>query len=260
MSNSSDLMTLERQEQIVTLVNEVGSITVAELSDQFGVSEATVRRDLIALTERNLVRRTHGGIMRIGTVATTESPIILRQGEHAAEKERIGAAAAGLIRNGETLLLAGGSTGLAVARHLDRHSNLTIITESLLVVQELLRQGHHRLIMLGGMIDADEQAVRGTLARQMLEQLCVDKIIIGARAVSVKRGISAETPEEAEFLRAFLNCGDQAILVTDSSKFHLSALAQLAPLTAVQTLVTDSNIDEDSAQQVRELEIELLVV
>lgn len=259
MSNFSDLMTPERQEQIVNLVNELGSVTVTELSERFCVSETTIRRDLITLSERNLVRRTHGGIMRIGTVATTESPIVLRQAEHAAEKERIGVAAAKLIQNGETLLLAGGSTGLAVAHHLDRHTNLTIITESLLVVQELLRQGHHRLIMLGGMIDPDEQAVRGTLARQMLEQLRVDKVIIGARAVSVKRGISAETPEEAEFLRTFLKCGEHVILVTDSSKFHLSALAQLAPLTAVQTLVTDTNLDESITQQIGELEIELLM-
>ncbi len=260
MLASNDLMTPERQEQIVNLVNESGSVTVAELSERFGVSETTIRRDLITLTERNLVRRTHGGIMRMATVATTESPIMLRQSEHAAEKERIGAAAAGLVRSGETLLLAGGSTGLAVARHLDRHSNLTIMTESLLVVQELLRQGHHRLIMLGGTIDPDEQAVRGTLARQMLSQLCVDKVIIGARAVSVRRGISAETPEEAEFLRAFLNCGDDVILVTDSSKFHLSALAQLAPITAVRTLVTDDDLDESIAQQIRDLEINLLTV
>lgn len=260
MLASNDLMTPERQEQIVALVNERGSVTVAELSERFGVSETTIRRDLITLAEHNLVRRTHGGIMRMTTVATTESPIVLRQSEYAAEKERIGAAAAGLIRNGETLLLAGGSTGLAVARHLDRHSNLTIITESLLVVQELLRQGHHRLIMLGGTVDPDEQAVRGTLARQMLEQLCVDKVIIGARAVSIRRGISAETPEEAEFLRAFLNCGDDVILVTDSSKFHLSALAQLAPITTVGTLVTDTDLDESIAQQIRDLGINLLTV
>jgi DeoR/GlpR family transcriptional regulator of sugar metabolism len=260
MSTLNDLMTPERQEQIVSLVNELGSVTVAELSERFGVSETTIRRDLITLTERSLVRRTHGGIMRIGTVATTESPIVLRQAEHAAEKERIGAAAAQLIRSGETLLLAGGSTGLAVARHLDRHANLTIITESLLVIQELLRQGHHRLMMLGGTVDLDEQAVRGTLARQMLEQLRVDKVILGARAVSVKRGISAETPEEAEFLRAFLNCGDDVMLVTDSSKFHLSALAQLAPITAAQTLITDNALDENIARHIRDLEINLIMV
>ncbi len=68
----SDLMTLERQEQIVELVNDEGSMTVAELSERFGVSETTIRRDLLALAANNLVRRTHGGMMRMGTVATTE--------------------------------------------------------------------------------------------------------------------------------------------------------------------------------------------
>ncbi|RPI94694.1 MAG: DeoR/GlpR transcriptional regulator [Chloroflexi bacterium] len=260
MTNNLDLMTLERQDQIVALVNDVGRITVAELSERFGVSETTIRRDLSSLAARYLIRRTHGGVMRVGTVATTEIPILLRQGKFAAEKDRIGAATAGLIQNGETLLVAGGSTGLAVAQHLSEHSDLTVITESLLVVQELLRQGQHRLIMLGGSVDPDEQAVRGTLARQMLEQLSVDKVIIGARAVSLARGISAETPEEAEFLRAFLNCGEHRILVTDSSKFHLSALVTLAPLNVINTLVTDNNLDDETAQQIRELDIYLITV
>jgi DeoR family transcriptional regulator of aga operon/DeoR family fructose operon transcriptional repressor len=259
MSNS-DLMTPERQEQIVDLVNHEGSMTVTELSERFGVSETTIRRDLVVLAENNLIRRTHGGAMRLGTVATTESPIVQRQREHADEKARIGEATARLIRDGETLLLAGGSTALAVAQHLDQHSHLTIITESLLAVQELLRQGQHRLMILGGTINPDEQAVRGTLARQMLEQLCVDKVIIGARAVSVSRGISAETPEEAEFLREFLKCGEHIILVTDSSKFRLSALARLAPLSAVNTLVTDTQLDGDIALQIQELDIHLLTV
>ncbi|MBN1562984.1 MAG: DeoR/GlpR transcriptional regulator [Anaerolineae bacterium] len=256
----SDLMTPARQEQIVDLVNHEGSITVTELSERFGVSETTIRRDLVALAAENLIRRTHGGAMRLGTVATTESPIVQRQSEHADEKRRIGEATAHLIRNGETVLLAGGSTALAVAQQLNHHQNLTIITESLLAVHELMRQGQHRLMILGGTINPDEQAVRGTLARQMLEQLRVDKVIIGARAVSVTRGISAETPEEAEFLREFLNCSDHVILVTDSSKFHLSALARLAPLSVLNTIVTDSSLDEDIAHDLRELGIHLLTV
>jgi DeoR/GlpR family transcriptional regulator of sugar metabolism len=253
-------MTLERQEQLVELVNELGRITVSELSERFGVSETTIRRDLAALAARNLVRRTHGGVMRVGTVATSEVPILQRQSKHAAEKERIGAAAAELIQDDETLLIAGGSTGVAVARHLDQHNNLTIITESLLVIQELLRHGRHRLIMLGGTVDPNEHAVRGTLARQMLEQFTVDKVIIGARAVSVTRGISAESPEEAEFLQTYINRGDHVILVTDSSKFHISALAQLAPLGVVNTVVTDDALDDDMAHQIQELGVFLLTV
>jgi len=114
--------------------------------------------------------------------------------------------------------------------------------------------------MLGGTVNPDEQAVRGTLARQMLSQLSVDKVILGARAVSITRGISAETPEEAEFLRTFLSCGEHRILVTDRSKFHLAARATLAPLNIINTLVTDHDLDEDIARQIRDLDIYLLTV
>ncbi len=256
----TDLMTLERQEQIVALVNEHGSITVAELSQAFGVSETTIRRDLATLATRNQIRRTHGGAMRVRPVVTTETPIIHRQQQHAAEKARIAEAAAHLVQDGETLLIAGGSTGLAFAGQLAHCQNLTVVTDSLLVVDELMRQGQHRVILLGGTIDPDEQATRGTLSRLVLEQLQVDKVIMGARAVSVSRGLSSETPEEAEFFRTSMKCGENVILITDSSKFRLSALAHLAPLEAIDCLVTDDGLDADTAEQIREMGIYLILV
>jgi DeoR/GlpR family transcriptional regulator of sugar metabolism len=257
---NADLMTQERQERIVILVNETGRLTVAELSDRFNVSEATIRRDLATLTAQNLVRRTHGGAMRLRPIMTTETPVMQRQSKFAKEKELIGTAAADLIKDNETLLIAGGSTGLAVARHLKNHNNLTIITDSLMVAEELLRQDQHRVMLLGGTIDPDERACRGSLAKLILKQLKVDKVVLGARAVSVDRGLSAETPEEADFFRTYIECGDNIILVTDSSKFHLSALAFLAPLDAFNTLVTDTNLDQEIAEQIQELGIYLLMV
>ncbi|MBI5930813.1 MAG: DeoR/GlpR transcriptional regulator [Chloroflexi bacterium] len=257
---NSDLMTLERQEQIVSLVNQLGRVTVAELTERFSVSEATIRRDLAALAESNLIRRAYGGAIQANKVQTSESPIVQRQSLYSAEKERIGAATAELIQDGETLLVVGGSTGLAVVNHLTDHQNLTIITDSLLVANEILHHNKHQVILLGGSIDPNEQAVRGTLARQTLDQLYVDKVILGAKAVSVTRGICCETPEEAEFFRACLKRGNHVILVTDSSKFHLSALVQMTPLRAVHTLVTDKNLSADLVEQVQNLEIDLLLV
>lgn len=256
----ADLVNEERQEQIVALVNRQGRLTVAELSERFEVSETTIRRDLAALAARNAVRRVHGGAMRVRPVASSETPILQRQTEHAAEKERIGAATAALLQHGETVMIAGGSTGLAVARHLTTLSKLTVVTDSLLVTNELLRQGQHRIILLGGQVDPDEQAVRGTLSRLVMERLRVDKVILGTKAVSVERGLSAETPEEAEFLQAFIRCGNHVILVTDSSKFEQSALSYCAPLESIHTLVTDNRLDEDIAEQIRELGIYLLMV
>jgi len=258
--NNADLMTLERQDRIVSLVDERGSVTVLDLSETFSVSEATVRRDLVALAERRLIQRVHGGAMRVGQVATSESPIFQRELEHIEEKTRIGKAAAQLILPGETLLLLGGSTGLAVARELVHHHDLTIVTDSLLVANELLQQRKHKVILAGGTIDPDEQAVRGTLSRLILQQIHVDKVIIGAKAISVTRGISAETPEEAELFQACMACADQIIVVTDSSKFQKSALAKVVSIQDIHTLVTDNHLGHDNIQIIQEIGIHLILV
>ncbi|MCC6804308.1 MAG: DeoR/GlpR transcriptional regulator [Anaerolineae bacterium] len=251
MSNS-DLLGLERQEKIAQLLEEHGKLTVAEISQAFEVSEATVRRDLSALAERNLIRRVHGGAMRAQPVATSEAPIMQRMEEHTDIKRRIGQAAARLIHDGETVLLIGGSTGTAVARELGTHANLTLVTDSLIVANELIRQGIHKVIILGGMIDADEFAVRGTLSRLLLSELQVDKVILGTKAISPQRGLSAESAEEAELFRGCIQAGHYIILVTDSSKFNQSALVRIAPVDILDALVTDSNIDAATIEALQE--------
>jgi DeoR/GlpR family transcriptional regulator of sugar metabolism len=258
--NNTDLMTLERQEQIVNLVNEQGRLTVSQLCQIFSVSEATIRRDLITLAERRLIQRVHGGAIRVSKVATSESPIVQRQLEHMEEKTRIGKATSQLIHTGETLLLLGGSTGLAVARELAHHHELTIVTDSLLVASELLQQGKHKVILAGGFIDPDEQAVRGTLSRLILQRIHVDKVIIGVKAISVSRGISAETAEEAELFQTCMACADQIIVVTDSSKFQHSALAKVVSIQEIHTIVTDHNLGQENVQAIQEMGIHLILV
>ncbi len=250
--STSDLLNLERQEQIVRLLEQRGTLTVAQIREMFDVSEATIRRDLAVLASQNLIRRVHGGAVYNQTVATSEAPIIHRQKQNADVKQRIGRAAAQLIRDGETVLLIGGSTGLAVAHELAHHANLTIVTDSLLVANELLRHGVHKVIILGGMIDANELAVRGTLSRMILSELQVDKVIIGTKAISVERGLSAESAEEAELFRGFIHAGHSVIVVTDSSKFHQSALVRVASIGAVNILVTDAQLPENTYRQLQE--------
>ncbi|MCG8347340.1 MAG: DeoR/GlpR family DNA-binding transcription regulator [Chloroflexales bacterium] len=260
MTNNTDLMALERQDRIVALVNGRGSITVLELCAIFSVSEATIRRDLVAVTEKKLIRRVHGGAMRIGEVATSEAPIVQRQLENPEIKAQIGQATVQLIRNGETLLLLGGSTGLAVARALHHHTDLTVATDSLLITRELLQQGKHKLILLGGMIDPNEQAARGTFSRLILQQLHVDKVILGAKAIAIQRGVSTETPEEAELFRTCVECADHIIVVTDSSKFQKSALAKVIPIENIHTLVTDHRLEVSIVEHIRGLGIQLVLV
>lgn len=259
MSNS-DLLGLERQEKIAQLLEQRGRLTVAEISEAFEVSEATVRRDLSALAERNLIRRVHGGAMRAQPVATSEAPIMHRLEQHADIKRRIGQAAARLIQDGETILLIGGSTGTAVARELGAHTNLTLVTDSLIVANELVAQSLHKVIILGGVIDPDELAARGTLSRLFLAELQVDQVILGTKAISPQRGLSAESAEEAELFRACIQAGHHVMLVTDSSKFHQSALVRIAPVDVLDTIVTDSGIPADVVEALQERGVSVEIV
>lgn len=250
--SGSDLLGLERQERIAQLLDERGKLTVAEICQVFEVSDATARRDLSALAERNLIRRVHGGAIRNQPVATSEAPIMQRMEARTDIKRRIGQAAARLIQDGDTVLLIGGSTGAAVARELGNHANLTLVTDSLIVANELVRQGLHKVLILGGMIDSDEFAVRGTLSRLLLSELQVDKVILGAKAISPQRGLSAESAEEAELFRDCIQAGHYIILVSDSSKFNVSALVRIAPVDVLDALVTDSNIDAAAVEALQE--------
>ncbi len=259
MSNS-ELLGLERQERIAQLLEQRSTITVAEISESFDVSEATARRDLAALASRNLIRRVHGGAMRAHTVATTEAPILHRQEQNAEIKKRIGQAAARRILNNETVLLMGGSTGLAVARELGDHTNLTIVTDSLFVANELMHQGNHKVIMLGGMIDPAEFAVRGTLLRLILAELQVDKVILGTKAISAQRGLSAESAEEAEIARTSIHVGHHVMVVADSSKFQQSALVRVVPIESIDTLITDSGIPPGALESFKERGITVEIV
>lgn len=256
---NSDLMILERQAQIAQIVEEKGRLTVAEICDTFNVSEATARRDLAALAAQNLILRVHGGAMKRQVVATRETPIFQRQNENAEAKQRIGKAAAQLIDDGETLLVIGGTTGLAVARELTQHQQLTVVTDSLLIAAELLNQGQHKIIILGGTIDPDERAVRGTLSRIILGQLQVDRAIIGTKAISPQWGLSVETPEEAELWRSYIAIAHHVIVVTDSSKFRQSALVNVAPVESIHTLITDDALDDDIREQLQDKGVYVVV-
>jgi DeoR/GlpR family transcriptional regulator of sugar metabolism len=132
-----NLLKVERHNRIRKIVDQSGRVTTVELSDQLEVSEATIRRDLEELDGLGWIQRAHGGAIRIER-APKEPPILQRLEELRAEKIRIGAAAAELVKNGETIFLGSGSTVLEVARHLPSEIHLTVITNSLPVVNELV--------------------------------------------------------------------------------------------------------------------------
>jgi DeoR/GlpR family transcriptional regulator of sugar metabolism len=237
MTTFDSLSSYERQRELARLVERMGRLSVAQVCEQFSISEATARRDLEALSEQGLIQRVHGGAVLVRQAAP-EEPILRRSHEQENEKERIGRATAALIQDGETVFLGSGTTVLQVAQHLVTR-NITIITNSLPVINLMSEKENITLIALGGLLRDSELSFIGHITEQALAELRADKVIIGARAVSFEHGLTNDYLPETMTDRAILKVGREVILVADHSKINRVSTTFLTPLTDVHKLVTD---------------------
>lgn len=246
-----------RLAQIRKLVEEFGQATVQDLSARFNVSEATIRRDLEEMNGLWL-RRTHGGALRLER-ASKEPPVIQRVNEQAGEKARIGKAAAGLINAGETVFLGSGTTVTEVARAIPLSMHLTMITNSLPVVNLLTSRQEIDLIVIGGMLRQTELSMVGHVAEQAIREFRADKVIMGMRGIDCEHGLTNDFLPETMTDRAVLNIAPKVIIVADNTKFGKVSSVLVAPVTAAHTIVTDSSTSEDCLNDLRERGIEVIL-
>ncbi len=249
--------TPERQKQILSLLERQGRLRVAEIVQQFAISEATARRDLEVLASQGKAQRVHGGVISVEQ-APPELPILERESEQSDEKARIGRAAAGLVADKETVFLGSGTTVLEVARNLRDRKQLTVITNSLPVLNTLAGFKEITVISLGGMLRDSELSFIGHITEQALAEVRVDKVIVGTRGLSLEHGLTNEYLQETLTDRAILRIGREVIIVADYSKVNRVATALLAPLDTMHTFVTDSNADKKFLQAIKKQGIQVV--
>ncbi len=254
----SRLFTQQRQHAIADLIAHTGQATVEELAQQFAVSAATIRRDLEDLHQQGRIQRAHGGALRVQR-AMPETPLLYRTNDASDAKRRIGIAAAALIPEGATVVLTSGTTTAAVAQALVDREHLTVITNALNVINILIDAHGVNLVVLGGVLRRSEQSLLGFLTEQALADLRADMLFIGAHAISLEFGLSADDFSEIATDRAILNVATQRVLVADNTKFHKVSSVRLAPLALFQTIVTDDGLEIETLDQLREREIEVVV-
>ena len=252
----SALSNLERQEQLVRFVEQRQRVTVNQICEQFDISLATARRDLDALAEQGKIQRVHGGAIA-ARKAPPEAPVLQRSAEQGEEKLRIGAAVAKLVNDGDTVFLGSGTTVLEVGRRLYGR-RLTVITNSLLVINTLADSPNLTLISLGGLFRPSELSFIGHIAQQALAEVRADKVIIGIRAIDVEHGLANDELQETMTDRAILKIGREVIVVADSTKLGRTAAAFVAPISAVHTLVTDMNAPADFVAALRERGVKVI--
>ncbi len=250
--------TPERQKQILSLLTRHGRLRVAEIVEQFSISEATARRDLESLASQGKAQRVHGGVIRVEQ-APPELPILDREKEQADEKARIGRAAAGLVADKETVFLGSGTTVLEVARNLRDRKQLTVITNSLPVLNVLAGLKEITVISLGGMLRESELSFIGHITEQALAEIRVDKVFMGTRGVSLEHGLTNDYLPETLTDRAILKIGREVIIVADYSKVNRVSTALLARLDAVSTFVTNEKTDKKFLQALKKQGIDVIV-
>lgn len=254
-----DLPALERQQRLLRYIEQQQRITVNQIVERFEVSLATARRDLEVLADQGKVQRVHGGAIAVRQ-APPEPPVLQRTSEQSSEKVRIAQAAVDLIADGETIFLSSGTTVLEVARRLRGKRNLTVITNSLLVVNELADAPGISLICLGGMLRHSEMSLIGHITELALGELRADKVILGIRSIDAAQGLTSAYLPEAMTDRAILKIARAAIVVADHTKCASVSTAVVAPITSVHTLITDTGTSPDFIAAVQAQGVKVMAV
>ncbi len=250
--------TPERQKQIFSLLSKQGSLSVAEIVERFSVSEATARRDLESLASEGKVQRVHGGAIAMEQ-APPELPILERESEQADEKVRIGRVTAELITDKESVFLGSGTTVLEVAKNLRDRKNLTVITNSLPVLNALAGLKEITVISLGGQLRDSELSFIGHITEQALAEIRVDKVVMGTRGISLEHGLTNDYLQETLTDRAILTIGHEVIIVADHTKVNRVSTVLLAPLDAVHTFVTNEQADKKFIQSLKKQNVKVIV-
>lgn len=229
-----------RRMQILDLLQEVGSATVTDLASRFSVSEMTMRRDLQLLDDEGFVRRVRGGAMIMKS--PTELPFRTRMVENLDEKAAIAEQAVNLVTEGMSVFLAPGTTAREVALRLPPRG-LRVITNSLPISQELA-EGQNDFVLTGGTLRRFSESLVGPSAVASLEAESIHMAFIGVSGVSIARGLTLYSAEEANVARAAVRSSRVTCVLADSSKFDSDVGVEAVPLWRVHRVITDDGLPD----------------
>ncbi len=231
-----------RRQEILSLVNDKGQVTVQSLSQQYQVSEVTIRNDLQILSESGLLLRTHGGA--IGISDSPELSVVMRQQKQVNEKNLIGEYCATLVHEGDAIFLDISTTALAVSRHLKNHRNLTVITNSLITAQELLDTPTINVIIPGGTVRRETLSVTGEDGLQWVKKYNLQMGFFGAHGIGFPEGLTDVSQFEAQVKSEMVKQCKQVVGIFDATKWGRVGFASFAQLEEVDMIVTDQKADD----------------
>lgn len=233
----------DREAFILALLARKGSVAVAPIARELGVSEVTIRTDLRGLEERGLLARTHGG-----AEATGYRNVLERQLQHAAEKDRIAAAAAELVRDNDLIMIEAGTTCAQIVAHLGGRRGVQILTNSTLVVRHARLHAGLTVTLTGGTFHRASESLVGPVALRTIADFNVRLAFFGTDGFSAERGLTTGFAEGAEVIRAMTARAEEAWLVADASKYDRAGFVSVMDLSGVTGVITDNELGAQARQ------------
>ena len=236
-----------RRQQMLNLLEETGTLNVAELADRFGVSLVTIRKDLDELGAEGLLERTFGGA-EFSHRSRFNRSFLQRALEHRQEKLAIATAAFGYIKDGDTIILDAGTTTLVLAQLLkEQVKSAFVITCSVPAALEVSSAGYD-ILLLGGMVRNKSLALLGRETLRIIERYRADKAFLGSTGFTAEMGHSTPNPDDAQIKEALMRIADETYVLADSSKYGHNCLTSFAQLRDVHLTITDSRLPRSKAK------------
>ena len=247
----------DRRERVTQILKARHTVRVEELKEEFGVSTATIRRDLHELEEEGELRRVHGGAISVDA-SPIEARFEAKAATNPAQKQRIAQRAAAMVEADAKIYLDAGSTCLELAKLLAHRTDITVVTNSLPAINELAGAGP-RLIVIGGELRPLSQALVGPLSTKVLDELYLDHAFVGAFSLSFDAGLTTTDPAEAFTKEHVLTRTREAVLLVDGSKIGTRSFAHAGRLDQVDVVITDAELDAEASATFHDAGVRVLV-
>jgi len=254
------MLLASRHKKILDILNRQGNVKVTDLASYFGVSEVTARRDLDMLADQSYLVRVRGGALSNKPGTSYEPVYETKSVECIEEKRRIGAAAAALVKDGETLILDSGSTTWHVGTCLPGKSDLTVITTDLKIAILLANYSDMHVFITGGAVRPHLFSCYGQSSENFVKKLNVNKFFLGADAIDARRGITNAMFEEAPIKKDMIKSAQEVILVVDHTKFNKISLAHITDFSGIDHIITDKKMPREFIKIFEKEDIKITIV
>ncbi|AKQ46553.1 transcriptional regulator [Rufibacter radiotolerans] len=249
----------ERHQHILNKLQQKGQVQVLDLCEELSVSSVTIRKDLKLLEDKGLLFRTHGGATQ-NNPYTIDRPVNEKETMQTGEKKLIGTAAARLVQPNDSILIASGTTVMALAKSIQPQESLMVITSALNVALELLRHPEVEVLQLGGLLRKSSSSVTGPYAESVLADFSCSKLFLGVDGIDIEFGLTTTNVMEARLNRQMINISQKTIVLADSSKFGRRGFGRICGFEDIDEIITDKGISEHTIDTLKGMGVKVTIV